>query len=681
MRARFYRSAPLSLFTLTALASGMSLANTPEAKPLLEITISASPLGRTADELVQPIAVLGGEDLAEKKRSGIGDTLANEAGISTTGFGAGASRPVIRGQSGPRVEVLANGISTMDASALSPDHAVTVNPLIARQIEIIKGPATLLYGSSASGGVVNVTDSRLATEVTEGFSGALEASQGSNARNALGAADINYGYGNHQLHFDGTHSRSENYAIPGNAAVDGSSTSQGRLANSANDLDNGALGYSYITDSGNAFGFSASQYDQRYGLPNEEEVFIVMRQRRYDAQVLLRDPTPDLESIRLKLSDSRYNHTEFEDAVTPGTSFTNNETQARIEAVHQPIAGFRGVVGVQLGQREFAAIGDEAYVPAIKSQQAGVFILEERRFGRNKVEFGARVESVSFNPEDSANRNLDFTPVSASFGNLYDLSENSHLRVTLTHAERAPAIEELYAEGPHHATGTFELGDSNLRLEQSQDIEIGFDHHHGRFAMEASVFHKQARNYIYGSEEDDGTGNPVLVDEDNVVDPAGEFVRLQYTQNRASFTGYELAASYALLNETDGPVQLSVRGFTDGVRGTIETANGDAPAPRLTPTRYGLSLHGHFRDVGANISYVHAMDQNRPGNLETETNSYGLLNADVNMVVHRHGDNEASIFVQGTNLLDDDIRYATSFIKDAVPAPGRGGVVGVRYTF
>lgn len=679
MRARLYRSTPLSLFALTALASGMSLANTPEAKPLLEITISASPLGRTADELVQPIAVLSGEDLASKKRASIGETLANEPGISTGDFGAGASRPVIRGQSGPRVDVLANGISAMDVSALSPDHAVTINPLIARQIEIIKGPASLLYGSSASGGVVNVTDSRLATEVTEGFSGSLEASQGSNARNALGAADINYGQGNHQWHIDGTRSRSENYAIPGNAAVDGSSPSQGRLANSANDLDNGALGYSYISDAGNAFGFSASQYDQRYGLPVEDEAFIVMRQRRYDAQALLRDPISALESLRFKISDSRYGHTEFEDAATAGTRFTNNETQARIEAVHQPIAGFRGVVGVQLGQREFAAIGDEAYVPATKSQQAGLFVLEERRFGHNKIELGARVESVRMDPEGAVAR--DFTPVSASLGNLYDISENSHLRITLTHAERAPAIEELYAQGPHAATGTFEVGGAQLRLEQSQDLEIGFDHHQGRFGFEASVFHKQARNYIYASEVDDGLGNPTRVEDNGTVNAAGEFLLINYRQNRARFSGYELAANYALLNETDGPVQLSIRGFTDAVRGTIETSTGDAPAPRLTPARYGLSLHGHFKATSANISYVQAMDQDRPGRLDTQTAGYGLLNADVSVVLHRHGSSEASVFVQGTNLLDDNIRRATSFIKDAVPAPGRGGVVGLRYKF
>ena len=679
MRARLYRSTHLSLFALTALASGMSLANTQEAKPLLEITISASPLGRTADELVQPIAVLSGEDLASKKRASIGETLANEPGISTGDFGAGASRPVIRGQSGPRVDVLANGISAMDVSALSPDHAVTINPLIARQIEIIKGPASLLYGSSASGGVVNVTDSRLATEVTEGFSGSLEASQGSNARNALGAADINYGQGNHQWHIDGTRSRSENYAIPGNAAVDGSSPSQGRLANSANDLDNGALGYSYISDAGNAFGFSASQYDQRYGLPVEDEAFIVMRQRRYDAQALLRDPISALESLRFKISDSRYGHTEFEDAATAGTRFTNNETQARIEAVHQPIAGFRGVVGVQLGQREFAAIGDEAYVPATKSQQAGLFVLEERRFGRNKIELGARVESVRMDPEGAVAR--DFTPVSASLGNLYDISENSHLRITLTHAERAPAIEELYAQGPHAATGTFEVGGAQLRLEQSQDLEIGFDHHQGRFGFEASVFHKQARNYIYASEVDDGLGNPTRVEDDGTVNAAGEFLLINYRQNRARFSGYELAANYALLNETDGPVQLSIRGFTDAVRGTIETSTGDAPAPRLTPARYGLSLHGHFKATSANISYVQAMDQDRPGRLDTQTAGYDLLNADVSVVLHRHGSSEASVFVQGTNLLDDDIRRATSFIKDAVPAPGRGGVVGLRYKF
>lgn len=680
MRHPLSHSVPLSLFALTALASSVSVANTPEAQPLLEITITASPLGRTADELVQPIAVLSGEELTSKKRSGIGETLANEPGISSGDFGAGASRPIIRGQSGPRVDVLANGISAMDVSALSPDHAVTINPLIARQIEIIKGPATLLYGSSASGGVVNVTDSRLATEVTEGFSGALEASQGSNARNALGSADINYGHGNHQWHVDGTRSRSDNYAIPGNAAVDGSSGSQGRLANSDSDLSNGALGYSYISDSGNAFGFSANQYDQRYGLPVEDEAFIVMRQRRYDMQALLRNPLPELESLRFKLSDSRYGHSEYEDAATLGTRFTNNETQARIEAVHQAVDGFRGVVGVQLGQREFAAVGDEAYVPATKSQQAGVFVLEEHRFGRNKIELGARVESVRLDPNGLAGR--DFTPISASLGSLYDLSENSHLRVTLTHAERAPAIEELYAGGPHAATGTFEKGDTKLRLEQSQDLEIGIDHHHGRVGLEASVFHKQARNYIYASEVDDGSGNPTRVNNTYTASGPGEdFLLIQYDQSRARFSGYELAANYALLDSTDGPVQLTIRGFTDAVRGTIETASGDAPAPRLTPSRYGLSLHGHYREASANVSYVQAMQQNRPGRLDTQTAGYGLLNADVNLILSRQGANEASVFVQGTNLLNDDIRRSTSFIKDAVPAPGRGGVVGLRYTF
>lgn len=673
--ARFPK-APMGLFALSALASSVALANTPEAKPLLEITITASPLGRTADELVQPVSVLSGEELASKKRGGIGETLANEPGISTGDFGAGASRPVIRGQSGPRVDVLANGISAMDVSALSPDHAVTINPLIARQIEIIKGPATLLYGSSASGGVINVTDTRLATEVTEGFSGALESSYGSNARNALGAADINYGSGNHQFHLDATRSRSEDYAIPGNAAIDGSG-SNGRLANSASDLDNGALGYSYIADNGNAFSVSASQYDQRYGLPIEEEAFIVMRQRRYDAQALLRNPTPALESVRIRLSDSRYRHTEFEEPNVAGTRFTNNETQARIEAVHEDVGGLRGVIGAQFGVREFAALGEEAYVPATKSQQAGLFFLEEKRFGRNKIEFGARIEHVELDPEVGQQR--DFTPISASIGNRYDLGKDTHLRVTLTHAERAPAIEELYANGPHEATATFEIGSDRLRKEQSQDIEVGIDHHQGRFDLEASVFHKQARNYIYAREQDDGNGNALLVGDDGL--PGDELLLINFVQDRARFTGYELAASYALLNETDGPVQLSVRGFTDAVRGTLETDSGDAPAPRLTPSRYGMSLHGHYREASANISYVQAMDQNRPGRLDTETNGYGLLNADLSVVVHRHGTSEASVFVQGTNLLDDDIRRATSFIKDAVPAPGRGGVVGVRYTF
>ncbi len=673
---------PLSLhFPLTALllGSGSLLAAEPEpvteSKPLLEITVTASPLGRTADQLVQPVVVLGGEELQAKRRGTIGQTLEQELGISTTDFGLGAGRPVIRGQSGPRVEVLSNGISAMDVSDLSPDHAVTINPLQAQQIEIIKGPATLLYGSSAAGGVVNVNDNRLPLEVTEGFNGLVEGFAGSNAGERSLSGDLNLGQGPHQLHADFTRSSSDDYRIPGQAGVDGSGSS-GRLSNSDTRLDAGALSYSHINDAGDAYGLAISQYQTRYGLPVEPAAFIDMKQTRVDAQALVRNPGAGLDSLRLRVGNSRYQHTEYEDAVTPGTRFENDQYQARVEAVHKTIAGFRGVLGLQGGYRDFSAMGDEAYVPPVKSHTTGIFLVEEKKTAFGKIEFGARAEQSRYDPE-AGHPGRRFRPLSYSAGSIFDLGPDTHFKTTVTHAERTPAAEELYANGPHAATATFERGNNGIRKERANDIDIGIDHHQGRISLEGSVFYKQVKDYIYLSEVDgNGDGSADRVDDVGVIDPAGEFLLADYRQADARFHGYEAAATYAIL--PDGPVLLSTRVFTDSVRGQLDEASvtGGRNLPRITPTRYGVSLHGHYQRFAANLSFTHASAQDRIAALETRTSGYNLLNADLNYRLPL--DREASLFLRGNNLLDDDIRRSTSFIKDDAPAPGRGLVIGFR---
>jgi len=677
--SRRIRLAPLPL--AMSLLSGLSVADEPPAvidgKPLLEITVTASPLGRTADELVQPVTVLSGDELQAKRRGTIGQTLEQEPGISTTDFGAGAGRPVIRGQAGPRVEVLTNGVSSMDVSDLSPDHAVTINPLLAEQIEVIKGPATLLYGSSAVGGVVNVNDNRLPLDVTPGSQSRIEGYAGSNANERGLAGDLNYGVGQNQLHADFSRTSSDDYRIPGSANVDGSG-SRGRLANSATDLTSGAVSYSHVNDDGDVYGLAVSHYQSRYGLPVEPAAFIDMEQTRVDTQVLLRDPSASLESLRVRAGASRYEHTEFEDAATPGTHFENNQYQARVEAVHKPVAGFRGALGVQAGLRDFSAIGDEAYVPATQSRQLGVFMIEERPTAFGKLEFGARVEQNNYDP-DGGFIQRRFTPLSYSAGSIFNLGENTHLKATLTHAERAPATEELYAGGPHGATATYEVGSTALRKERANDAELGLDHHRGRLTLEGSIFYKRVKDYIYASEVDgngDGVGD--LVDEDGLLDPAGDYLLVNYRQANATFRGYEAAASYAVLQ--DSPLQLTVRAFTDGVRGQLDdAAAGDRNLPRMTPTRYGLSLHGHYRRATGNLSLIRADAQERIASLETTTKGYNLLNADIDYRLPTT--REASLFLRGTNLLDDEVRRSTSFIKDAAPAPGRGFVVGFRVGF
>lgn len=660
-------SLPFKLLPLSA-ALALSLpahANEPassETTQLMEITITANPLGRTADDMVQPALVLAGETLDNKRQATLGQTLAQELGVSTTDFGSGAGRPVIRGQAGPRVDVLSNGTGAMDVSNLSPDHAVAINPLIARQVEVLKGPATLLYGSSAVGGAVNVTDSRFATEVLAGWSGAVEARAGTVARENQIAADLNYGIGNHQLHADVTQTRSDDYRIPGNSHVDGSGSDR-RLPNSDTELRNGALSYSHVDDNGNSAGIALSRYENTYGLPNEETAFIDMKQDRVDAQVIRRNPARMLESVKVRVAAARYEHTEFEAPGEPGTVFRNDEYQARAEAVHQAVAGFRGVLGLQLGHRDFVAQGDEAYVPAVVTKQTGVFLLEERNTRIGKVEVGARVERVTHEPDTNARQ---FTPLSLSLGTVYDITPNTHAKASLTHAERAPAPEELYASGVHIATSTFEIGNPDLKKERAMNLDLGIDHHVGDVTLQANVYHKRVHDYIYGED----AGIETVDDED--------FQRLLYRQQGARFNGYEAAVTWAL--QKTARQAIDARLFSDGVRGELDDGNA---VPRLPPYRIGVSLHGHRGPWSGNLSLTHAARQDRVGSAgETETASYNLLDADLSYAVpQRIGFGRATLFLRGTNLLDDDIRRSTSFIKDIAPAPGRGAVAGIRINF
>lgn len=685
---------PLStaLLALTSAAYAQPAAET-EPRALLEITVSASPLGRTADELVQPIVLLADEELANKRRNTIGETLEQELGVSTTDFGPGAGRPVIRGQAGPRVEVLSNGISTMDAASVSPDHAVSGNPLIARQIEILKGPATLLYGSGAIGGVVNIVNNRLPTEVTEGFTGSVEASAGSVARENNVFGDFNYGVGNHQLHADITRSRAKDYKIPGFADIDGDDDAGvKRLNNSFNRIEDGALSYTFVSDEGHSFGMALSRYESTYGLPghshhheedhdddhdddHEAEVgpFTRLKQTRVDTQATIRDPFAGIESLRLKLSSARYQHEEIEDGDEVATTFRNREYQGRIEAVHQPIAGWRGVVGVQLGHRDFITTGEESFInnsERVLTRSTGVFVVEEFKTSFGKIEAGARIDRVNHDP-DGANPSRSFNAYSGSAGVIFDVSNDTHIKLALSHAERAPAIEELYAEGEHLATRTEEQGNVNLRKERAQTIDLGFDHHMGRVDLEANVFFKQAKDYIFFDIED--------FDEDH------ELFEGEYKQADAQFYGYEAAINVAL--KQTGDFRVSSRVFTDSVRGKFE--NGGGNVPRMTPTRYGLSLHGHYQKVAGSLSYIRAQSQDRVSSaagvevFETPTAGYELLNADITwqLPAQLTGKTQTSVFLRGTNLLNEEIRRSTSFVKDIAPAPGRGVVVGVRSAF
>lgn len=646
------------------------------------VIVTADPLARAADELTQPVEVLTGEALDRQRGASIGETLERQLGVSTTDFGRGAGRPIIRGQGGPRVLVLSNGISSMDASDVSTDHDVTIDPAHARQIEVLKGPATLIYGSAASAGVINVVDDRLPTELEPGLSGYAGAGYGENGDERFGSASFGYGFASGtQVHADLAGRKAGDYDIPGAAHADGSG-SHGTLANSATRKDSGAVSVGQFWDGGSLAG-SFSRVVSVYDLPVEDTAFIDMSQSRWDLEGRLLAPLPGIASLRLRTGYNDYEHVEFEAPGEPGTRFTNRQSETRLEAVHAPLAGWRGVFGLQYGYRDFAAIGDESFVPATQSSDFGVFAVEERPVRWGKLELGARIDRTRSDPDNGAAR--DFTPLSFSAGTTIDLDANYHLKAYATRSQRSPVTEELYSFGPHGATSTFERGDARLGKETANNFEIGLDKHHGRLQWRANVYYEYIDHYIFEQEADEGLnadGSGVAardgladrVDAQGRFATDGELLLVNYRHANARFYGVEAELGYQFL---DGPTDLRGRVFGDTAYGEL---SGGSDLPRMTPMRFGLGLEADHGPWSGHLDLTRVARQDRIAALETETAGYTLLDADLAYEIP-HGSTSTSLYLRGRNLLDEEARRHTSFIKDAAPLPGASVVVGFEVKF
>lgn len=669
---------------------------TAEAPTELEtIEVKASPFAkRSADELVQPVDVLSGEELERKRSGNLGDALAQELGVSTTYFGPGAGRPIIRGQGGPRVLVLENGVGAMDVSVLSDDHAVTIDPAHAKQIEIIRGPATLLYGSGAVGGLVNVVDDRMTDRIDPGFHGVADVSYGENADERNARLHLDRGGDRYNFHLDGALRRAGNYSIPGAAATDGSG-SQGVLANSSVDTESGAISAGRVGDR-SFLGASLSVYNSQYGIPKPEApgadptVFIDLDQIRGDVQGRWDDPIPSLEQMRLRAGINDYKHTEFEDVGMPGTRFRNRQFEVRGEATHRPLSEWRGTFGTQVAVQDFEAIGDEAFVPPVKFNALGLFAVEERAYGWGRLQLGARVEPTRANASGSNgcsgqdNPDRSFTPVSVSAGTLHDISQHFHLRVNVARAQRSPVTEELYACGPHFATISFERGNPDVEPETANNLELGLDRHAGRWTWTTSVFYNRVTDYLYRREVDqglnaDGTGTPSADGEADRVDEAGAFtgdpndlLLLDQAQADAEFYGAEAETKFALIS--GGPLSLNTRLFGDMVRGKLVGAGN---LPRITPARLGLGFDATYGPLDMSMEAVRADTQDRVAALERASEGYTLLSADFGYSLWL-GARKLTTYVRGRNLLDDEVRPHTSFLKDFAPQPGRAVFLGFR---
>ncbi len=587
------------------------------AAPLDTIEVYASPfLGRTADELVVPVTVISGNELDRKRSFNIGDVLANEPGISTSGFGPGVGRPVIRGQAGPRVQVLENGISALDVSDISPDHAVTIDPSHATQIEIIRGPATLLYGNGANGGVINIVNEHLSEDPETGFTGSGDGRYSNNGREGNGHIEAHWGNGVFKFHADGARHSNADFDIPGFPDVAQAGTF-GRLSNSFSTQENGSFSAAYTGDD-HALGMAFSTLDGIYGLPNEATALVKQNQNRFDLRATTRKPFALIEAARVQLGYNVYRHTEFEDSTTPGTDFHNAEVQSRIELTHAAFGPLNGALGLQIGNRDFAALGDEALTPRTVTDSLAFFLVEDLKLPHGILEFGARAEPIDHAPDDVGRGNplkgnspaRNFTPVSASVGYLLPLAQAYHARVSYGRAQRAPRPEELYSFGAHIATGAFERGDASLQLETSNNVELSLDKHMGRWTGSAAVYYTQFSNYVFQNAVDcnlnpddpgpcapDGTPDRVAENPapppDFIFDPTGELTLFDYTQASAQFYGLELQSALVLIER--GPFTLTGRVFSDFVQGRLD--NGGGSLPRITPTRFGFGFDAGFHGV------------------------------------------------------------------------------------
>ncbi|POA70735.1 TonB-dependent receptor [Pseudomonas sp. GW531-T4] len=667
------------LWRLTPLSAALLLASQAHALELQPQVITANPLG--SQQTAAPSTVLEGDDLTLQQQGSLGETLNRQPGVSSSYFGPGASRPIIRGLDGDRIRLLRNGVGALDASSLSYDHAVPLDPVNVDRIEIVRGPAALLYGGSAIGGVVNTFDNRIPTEAIEGIHGAGELRYGGADTTRSSAGKLETGNGTFALHLDANSRQFNDLKIPGYArsrhappSEDGNGK-KGRLGNSDGRQDGGAIGGSYTWDDGYA-GLSYSNYDSNYGSPAEEDVRIRMKQDHYAFASELRNLDGPFSALKFDAGYTDYEHREIEGGET-GTIFKNKGYEARVEARHQPLGPLNGVIGTQVSRSEFSALGEEAFVPQTDTDSAALFILEElQATERLKLSLGGRLEHTRVDPDSKGNERFSqadssnsFTAGSLSSGAVYTLTPIWSVAATLGYTERAPTFYELYANGAHVATGTYEVGDANLSKEKavSSDLALRFDN--GTHKGSVGVFYSHFSNYIGLL----GSGRTL---NDEGEEDAGGMPEYTYSGVRARFAGIEAQDHWKLGESAYGKFALELSG--DYTRAK-NLDNGEA-LPRIAPLRLNSGLLWELDRWQARIDVEHAASQRRVPDNESGTDGYTTLGASAGYHFDI-GSSQWLAFVKGENLTNQTVRYASSILRDIAPAQGRSIEVGLRTTF
>jgi iron complex outermembrane receptor protein len=653
------------------------------------VVVTARGGASALSDIAQPITVLTGTELSLRLQPTLGETLAQQPGVSSTYFGPGASRPVIRGFSGDRIRVLQDGVGTNDASNTSPDHAVAYDPLSTRRIEIVRGPATLLYGGNAVGGVVNVLDSRIPDSVPgRAVGGAFELAGGTVADEKQGALSLDGGRGRFAWHADGFARDAGDIAIPGLAesaalrAEEGEEgeeheQAEGVLPNSATEGRGGAVGGSFVGGRG-FLGLALSGFDTEYGVPGhheehaeeeaggeeegegEEAVRIDLQQRRADLRGEVRDPLRGLSTVRLRFGLADYEHKELEGGAV-GTTFTNQALEGRMEATHRAIGALTGSFGLQVGRRDFEAVGEEAFLPPTLTNNWALFAFEEIGRGAVRLQLGARYERQDVDAEGPAPDSRTSDALSGSAGLTWRGGRGYSAGLSVARSTKLPTAEELFSNGPHIATQSFEIGDPDLTNEKSLGLDLTLRRLGERVRGEAGVFVNSFDDFIFAEVTDE------------VEDGLGV---VRYVQRDARFWGAEASLAIDLLHREPHHLDIELSG--DLVR--AELRDTGEPLPRIPPSRVGAGLHYHGERWNGRVEVRHAAEQDRVSLFERPTPGYTLVNANLGYRLFA-GRTIVDFILRGTNLTDEEARVHASFLKDLAPLPGRDVRLTVRLAF
>ena len=626
--------------------------------------LSVSPNPKAQFESYQPTSVLSAEDLARQLQDTIGATLQSEPGVSMRALGPGPARPVIRGLDGDRVLVMQDGQRMGDLSSQSGDHGVPVNPASAQRIEVVRGPATLLYGANAIGGLVNIVTDQIPTEKVTAPTGSFTFNLGSNSTPAGAAGDVHIGNGKFAMHFGGGGQRSDSYFTP-----------EGEVSNSQSRSGFVNVGGGWTGDKQYA-GFSYGYDDTKYGVPVLEEGAISLTPKRHAFSARAGGQGLDgfLTSYRATLGVRRYTHSEL-DGTDVGTTFKNNTVEGEVLLSHKPLGRLAGSVGGWFLNREFSADGEEALSPPVDQKGVAAFLYEEVAWPHFTFQFGGRVDRTTFEPTGGL-QSRDFTEFSTSVGALFRpqaANDNFVIAASIARAARNPALEELYFFGPHAGNLTYEIGNPDLEAERANGFDLSLRGRTARVRSELTVFYNRINGFIFRTpltddefaareEEFDARFGVTHDEEGGDEGHGGEFPFAEYTATDATLWGVEGHADVTL-------TQALAAEFTwDMVR--AERVSDGEPLPRIPPMRLmgGLRYTRGRLEVGGNVTGV--AKQDRVFGTETPTDGYALLrfNATYTLQSTRSVQTITARLDNAGNTL---YRNHLNYLKDLVPEVGR----------